>query len=644
MNIFRHNSNVPKNKATGYPFFLLIAAISLISTVAMLALINRGGTSPKLPLPEDSAIYRQSELPIEDRVNDLVRRMSLEEKIGQMALIENNSIKKISDVTQYGLGGILSGGGGKPKQNTPEGWLEMVTEFENAALQMRLNIPLLYGVDANHGHGNVPGAVLYPHFIGLGATADPKLVSEVAKATAEEVGATGINWIFSPTLDMPKDFRWGRTYEAFSDDPLLVGNLGAAFIAGLQTNRENGSKILATPKHYLGTGAMLWGSSTNKKFKIDQGATPADENALRKEYLPPFASAVNSGAMAVMAGLNSWGEKKLVASDFLITDVLKKELGFRGFVVSDYYGVYEIVKNDEYRSTVKAINAGVDMIMLPFEYKLFIKNVKRAVERGEISKARIDDAVRRILRAKFTAGLFDQKNAVHDLSVIGSDAHRSLARTAVSRSLVLLKNEGGLLPLSKNTSKIFVAGSGADNVGRQCGGWTVEWQGIDGNWLPGATSILKGIKAAVSPSARVVFDAFGNFTSETEKADIGIAVIGEKPYAEGWGDNANPTLDKSDIDAVNNLKRKSKKVIVVIVSGRPLIISHLINGWDALVAAWLPGSEGEGVADVIFGDQPFTGKLPLHWPKNISQVPISSDGKTIDGTAPLFPRGFGLEQ
>lgn len=626
----------------GHRDFILTVAVLLILTAVSLVMIDRTDFSPKLPPPEADAPYRQAELPIEDRVNDLVRRMSLGEKIGQMALMEKNSVKNISDITKYGLGGMLSGGGGKPKENTPEGWLEMVTELENAALQTRLGIPLLYGIDANHGHGNVPGAVIYPHFIGLGAASDPKLVSEIAEATAEEVGATGVNWIFSPTLDMPKDFRWGRTYEAFSDDPLLVEKLSSAFIIGLQTNRQDGLMILATPKHYLGTGAALWSTSINKKFKIDQGATPADESALRKEYLPPFASAIDSGALTVMVGLNSWGGEKLAASEYLITDVLKKELGFKGFVVSDWYGVYEIVKNDDYHSAVKAINAGVDMVMLPLEYKPFIRNVNKAVARGEISEERINDAVRRILRAKFAAGLFDQKNAKHDLSIIGLDAHRALARTAVNKSLVLLKNENGLLPLSKNIDKVFVAGSGADNVGRQCGGWTVEWQGIDGNWLPGSTSILKGIRESLAPSAEVVFDASGNFTGETGQADIGIAVVSERPYTEGWGDDADPALDRSDIDAISNLKKKSKRVVVIIVSGRPLIISDRIGDWDALVAAWLPGSEGRGVADVIFGDAPFTGKLPLPWPKNISQVPIDSDGKTSDRTAPLFVRGFGL--
>jgi beta-glucosidase len=342
-----------------------------------------------------------------------------------------------------------------------------------------------------------------------------------------------------------------------------------------------------------------------------------------------------------MVGLNSWGDSKLSAEKNLVTNVLKGELGFNGFAVSDWYGVYEI-SGDDYSSAVTAINAGVDMVMLPFDYKSFIKNVTRAVRRGEIREERIDDAVRRILRAKFALGLFDTGETKDSHDVVGSREHRALAREAVAKSLVLLKDESSVLPIRKSVRNIQVAGSAANNVGRQVGAWTVEWQGIDGNWLPGSTSILEGIRARAGSSVDVAYEATGIFPVRGQRADLGIAVVGEKPYAEGWGDREYPVLDASDLEAIENLQATCEKVVVVIVSGRPLFVTNEISSWDAVVSAWLPGSEGAGVADVLFGDKPFVGTLPLPWPHHSEQLPITSDGKTRDGTPLLFPRYFGL--
>jgi beta-glucosidase len=598
--------------------------------------------SAPLPLP-DYPLYRNASVPNDQRVIDLLSHMTLKEKIGQMALVEKNSVYRLEDVRTYGLGGILSGFGGKPENNTPEGWKNMVASFTSLARKSRLGIPVLYGVDAIHGHSNVPGATIFPHFIGLGASGDATLVEDVARATKEELMATGVNLSYSPTYDMPEDIRWGRVYETFSDDPTLVSKLGAAYIEGLQSEAVSPATIavLATPKHYIGGGSMLWNTSSNENFKIDQGTTPANETKLRSLYVPPFKDAVVAGAMSVMVGLNSWGETKLSADTYLIQDVLKDELGFTGFVVSDWYSVYEIPGGD-YVAAVTAINAGVDMVMLPFDYKPFIKNVTRAVRRGEISEARIDDAVRRILTAKFALGLFDIANTVPDIASIGSLEHRALARDAVAKSVVLLKNSGGILPLKKTSMTIRIAGSAADNIGKQAGAWTVEWQGIDGNWLAGATSILDGIKKIAPANTRIEFDAEAHFATSSPKADVGIAFVGESPYAEGWGDNPNPTLSADDFATIERLKAVSKKVVVVLVTGRPLIITDEIPDWDAVVVAWLPGSEGAGIADILFGTKNFTGKLPLPWPARISQLPITTDGSTRDGTPTLFPRYFGL--
>lgn len=599
--------------------------------------------SKDVPPPPLNPLYKNSAMPLEERVADLLSHMTLEEKIGQMALVEKNSIQELSDISTYGLGGLLSGFGGRPDDNTPQGWKNMVNTFVSESRSSRLGIPALYGVDAIHGHTNVPGATVFPHFIGVGASGNEALVQQVAAATAQELLATGVNWSYSPTYDMPQDIRWGRVYETFSDDPVLVSRLGSAYIRGLQETSSGATStisILATPKHYIGAGGMAWNSSSNENFTIDQGTTPADEDTLRRHYLPPFQKAVETGALSIMAGLNSWGDTKLAASSYLIQTVLKEELGFKGFVVSDWYGVYEI-PGGNYKAAVTAINAGIDMVMLPFDYKGFSSDVRRAVRNGDISEERINDAVKRILMVKFKLGLFDISSAINPIE-LGSPTHRALAREAVAQSLVLLKNDNQLLPIAGSVGTIRVAGSAADNIGKQAGAWTVEWQGIDGNWLPGATSILQGMREVAPKDTTIEFDAGGNFALNSPKADLGIAIVGEAPYAEGWGDTPKPAVSDEDLATIQRLKQSSKKVVVVLVTGRPLIITDEIRDWDATVVAWLPGSEGAGVADVLFGKKSFTASLPLPWPASIEQLPIIEDN-TSDGSTVLFPRYFGLQ-
>jgi len=551
--------------------------------------------------------YQDATLPTQERVVDLLGRMTLAEKIGQMALVEKNSIKNNNDIATYGLGAIMSGGGGKPTDNSPTGWKDMIQSFQTKSQTTRLQIPLLYGVDANHGHGNVPGATIFPHAIGLGATNNAELVKNIAKATAQEAEATGVNWIFSPNLDVTNDVRWGRTYETFGSNTETIAKLGQASIEGMNTVPT----MLAGAKHFIGNGATEWGSSENKNFFIDQGNASVSEEELRKTHLIPFISAIDAGAKSIMIGLNQWNNEKIIFHTYLIQDVLKGKLGFDGFVFSDWYGVYEGESNKS-TALISAINAGVDMVMLPYDYTQFSRIMHRAVQNGDISEARIDDAVTRILTVKFDKGLFDTTPTnVSDLDIVGSKEHKDLARIAVQQSLVLLKNKN-VLPLSKKVNSIFIAGSSADNIGRQSGGWTVEWSGIDGNWIPG-TTILEGIKNTVSPTTNIQYDMQGSFPTQTEKADVGIAIVGEMPYAEGWGDNAHPSLSEEDINTIEALKAQSKKIVVIIVSGRPLDIAPYIDEWDAVVAVWLPGSEGMGIADVLFGDVSFTGKLPIEW-------------------------------
>ncbi len=611
---------------------LIVIVLLLLATAVLLFFMN---TPPK-PTLTNSSKYLDTTLPVDERIADLLAQMTMAEKIGQMALVEKNSLADETDIATYGLGAVLSGAGAKPKNNTVEGWSEMVAEFQAEAGKSRLRIPLLYGVDAVHGHAMVPHATVFPHQIGLGATGDADLVKAIGKATAEDLVASGVNVNYAPNLDLPVDIRWGRMYEAFSDDPILVSRLGSAYVQGLQGEGAT-VPVVATLKHFTGVGSMQWNSSLNKNFKLDQGVTVADNELLHSTYLPPFKAAVDAGALSVMIGLHMWGDGKMITQKKIITGELKNKLGFTGYVVSDWYGLYENAGN-KFIATIRGINAGVDMVMLPFDYKTFIRHVTWANRLGLISDARIDDAATRILRAKFALGLFDGE--VTQPTKLAQ--HRELSRQAVAQSLVLLKNDVKVLPLQSTVSHIRVAGSAADNVGLQSGAWTVEWQGVDGNWLQGATSILDGIKQHVSPNTKVEYSLSGIYKTSGQKAPLGIAVVGEVPYAEGWGDKEYPILSNEDLTAIKNLQASCDNVVVVIVSGRPLLIANEVTNWDTLVAAWLPGTEGIGVADVLFGKKQFMGTLPVPWPKTAEQLPLTHDGATADETEVLFPRYSGL--
>jgi beta-glucosidase len=596
--------------------FLIFLVLFLVLTIGVVYIFFENYSSPNLNTQYCHGTnfpYQNPDLPIEERVDDLISKMNDWEKIGQMVLIEKNSIHNLKEITKYNIGALLSGGGAGPKQDTPLAWVEMINDFQSAAKNTCLEIPILYGIDAIHGHGNVFGATVFPHFIGLGATKDPDLVERVARATAKEMAATGIYWNFAPNLDVVKDIRWGKTYETFGSDTANVALLGLAYLKGIQDFSKGYFEVVANPKHFIGGGAMQYGTSRNKDFKIEEGNIIIDEETLRREHLVPFQEAIASGAQIIMVGTASWEGKINSGNDYLLTGILKNELGFSGFIVSDWYGVYQ-VSSTRYNSLVTAINAGIDMVMTPFEYKDFMFNMQMALSNGDITRERLDDAVRRILTIKFKLGLFDRPQPSLDgLSVIGNDEHRELAREAVRKSLVLLKNKNTTLPLSKSINKIIIAGSAADNLGRQAGGWTTEWQGIDGNYGLLGTTILKAIENTVSENTKIEYNKQGDFSLENNLADFGIVVVGEKPYAEGWGDSAELILSAEDLLAIEKTKARSKKLVVIIVSGRPLLIKEYMKDWDAVIAAWLPGSEGQGVADVLFGDYPFVGTLPVEW-------------------------------
>jgi len=615
---------------TRYRFFLL-----WVNVVVLLFVIA--------PLSAQDAVYTDATQPVEARVEDLLAQMTLEEKIGQMTLVEKGSITPDA-VTTYFIGGVLSGGGGAPTQNTPQAWLQMVTDYQNGALATRLAIPMIYGVDAIHGHNNLYGATIFPHNVGLGATGNADLVEQIGRATATEIMATGIYWNYAPVIAVVRDIRWGRAYEAFGENTELATELGLAAMRGLQGDSLS---VLATPKHYIGDGATTWGTSTFGPDNIDRGDTVMDEATLREVLLPPYIEAVNQGALSIMASYNSWNGLPLHAERYLMTDVLKGELGFEGFIVSDWQAIDQITPNF-YEAVVTSINAGVDMNMVPYNYQQFITTMLEAVDNGDITMERIDDAVRRILRAKFAVGLFEHPTTNGTpFDVVGSDDHRALARQAVQESLVLLKNNDAL-PINPDAALIFVAGSAADDIGMQSGGWTIQWQGAAGNITEG-TTILEGIDELVSADTLVEYSGSGRFDSITDAngtpliADVGIVVVGEEPYAEFEGDSATLALSRRDLTTIERVRAQSAKLIVVLVSGRPMIITDQLNSADAVVAAWLPGSEGQGVADVLFGDAPFTGTLPYTWPRSVDQLPFDFANIPTEGcAAPLFPYGYGL--
>jgi beta-glucosidase len=586
---------------------------------------------------------------VNPNLEQLVERMTLREKIGQMTQVDVKSLLE-GAVREFGIGSVLSGGGGNPTPNNPPAWAEMVRRVQSEALESRLGIPLLYGVDAIHGHSNVRGATIFPHNIGLGATRDLDLVERAGRITASELLATNVHWTFAPAVSVPQDIRWGRTFEAFSQDPALVSALGAAFIRGLNGTDKSGhgnrQPVLASPKHFVGDGGTSWGSTRRydwiqgwwnpdapDRWQLDQGDLRSDEAVLRSVHLPPYEEAIRAGALSIMISYSSWNGHKLHAHRYLLTDVLKGELAFQGFLVSDWLGVSQLDSNFE-NAVCLAINAGLDMVMVPFEYQRFIRAVEAGVETGVVPMSRIEDACRRILHVKAALGLFDHPFGDGALlPQVGCAAHRAVAREAVSKSQVLLKNETATLPLSPNISRLFVAGAAADDIGLQCGGWTIEWQGGRGAVTAG-TTLLQGINEMLAPGATVIYQPDGEF--EGERGEVGIVVLSEQPYCEGEGDRYDLALLPEEVELVRRVRRHCDLLILVIYSGRPLIIGDVIGSCDAIVASWLPGTEAQGIADVLFGKLPFTGRLPYEWPETMEQV------SSPNGHAPLFALSFGL--
>jgi len=568
-----------------------------------------------------------------EKASSLLATMTSDEKIAQLHQVERANTSA-SDITTYDVGSVYSQGGSAPSTNNPTSWADMIDGFQKAAFASRLKIPIIYGLDVVHGVGPVNGATVFPHNIGLGATRDLALVEQVGSTVADEAAGVGANFPFGPVVAVVRDERWGRTYESFGEDTQLVSDMGVAYINGFQ-KRSGPLTVLANAKHYLGDGGT--------KDGINNGDTSGDETALRAMHLTPYQAAVNAGVGSVMASYSSWQGVRLHQNTSMITGVLKGDLGFQGFVGSDYNGCTQNGVN-----IGSCLNAGVDMVMtFPTTTASFLSTVRNLVP-STVAQSRIDDAARRILVAKCEMGLLDGAQHLVDRSLtaqVGSVAHRTLARQAVAKSLVVLKNDGGVLPLSKSVAGIALGGKTADNIGNQCGGWTITWQGRSGNTTTG-TTVRQALQAVVS-NVNYALDG-----SATSNSTVGIAVIGETPYSEGCGDIPTPvggdlcfnrtstlSLDSADVAVVQKMKDAGLKTVVVLVSGRPLILDKILPIADAIVAAWLPGTEGAGITDVLFGDVHPTGKLPITWPSSESQLPINQGDANYD---PLYPYGYGL--
>jgi beta-glucosidase len=611
-----------------------ITSFALAAVAAMSAAVLVSCSQTALPPPPADAPYLNPALSASVRAQDLLGRMTPEEKYGQMMLMERLYVEP-QEITSLGVGSIMPAIGYYPTPNVASKWQDTYDELQQRALATRLRIPLFFGTDEVHGQDGVTGSTIFPHNIGLGAANDANLMQQIGRATAQESAGTGINWAYAPAVSVARDDRWGRTFESFGEVPSLPTALGPALVTGLQGTGvgKASPSVMATAKHFIADGGTLDGH--------DRGDAQISETELRAIHLPPFQAAVNANVGAVMVSYSSWNGVKDHANHFLLTDLLKSELGFKGIVMSDFTGIDQI--DGQYffspAEVATAVNAGIDLVAGPISAPLFVEYMRQDVANGSITMDRVDDAVLRIITKKFELGLFEQPFADRSMtSSVGSAAHRQLARQAVRESQVLLKNANNVLPLSKS-SKVFVAGKSADNIGYQSGGWTIGWQGDSGPITQG-TTILQGIQQAVTSPANVTYDRYGNGVNNSYSAAI--AVIGETPYAEFWGDRqgqlGNLQLDAEDQGTLAKLESAGIPVIVVMVSGRPLEVTDQIPKWNAFVEAWLPGTEGNGVSDVLFGDFKPTGKLPVTWFARETQEPINVG----DGKVGLFPFGFGL--
>ncbi|MBX2849001.1 MAG: exo 1,3/1,4-beta-D-glucan glucohydrolase [Acidiferrobacterales bacterium] len=653
--------NIKSNITISKPLQIFVLGVALLGHAGCNKDVTTNG-------PENSTAIAQSKnidiwpsldysstynLELENQVSELLTNMTIEQKVAQMIQPEIRDVT-VEDMRRYGFGSFLNGGGAFPQNNkhaTPEDWINLAEDMYQASIDDSIDgstIPAIWGTDAVHGHNNVIGATLFPHNIGLGAANDPQLIEEIASATAREVMATGIDWVFAPTVAVVRNDRWGRTYEGYSEDPEIVRDYAAAIVRGLQGNIGDDflsdRNVISTVKHFLGDGGTQDG--------VDQGNTIVDEQTLFDIHAQGYVGGLSAGAQSVMASFNSWQGKKLHGHKYLLTDVLKDKIGFDGFVVGDWLGHGQIEGCTNY-DCPETINAGLDIFMASGDsWKPLFENTVAQVKSGEIPMTRINDAVSRILRVKLRAGIFKKPSPANrplsgNVDLIGAAGHREIARRAVRSSLVLLKNENDVLPISP-TKHILIAGDAANNIGKQSGGWTITWQGTNNTNedFPGGSSIYDGFAEAISAGGgEVTLSIDGSYQN---KPDVAIVVFGEEPYAEGVGDIKNVAYQpgtQSDLALLEKLKAQGIPVVSVFISGRPLYINAELNASDAFVAAWLPGSEGRGVSDVLLAStageiqHDFSGRLSYSWPASPYQSEVNRNDNNY---SPLFPYGFGL--
>ena len=575
-------------------------------------------------------------------VEKILNSMTIEEKVGQVIMADLDFVKP-SDLKKYPLGGILNGGNTSPRgklKSTPAEWKSLAQEFHDESIgRGGAAIPVLWGTDAVHGHSNVYGATIFPHNIGLGATQNAELLESIGQAVAEEVLATGLFWTFAPTVTVPQDYRWGRTYEGYSESPELVARLGKAFVYGLQGSGDdflNNNRIIGTAKHFLGDGGTFLG--------VDQGDTKTDEQSLRYIHGTSYFAALDACVQTVMASFNSWNGSKLHGNDYLLTEVLKNKMQFNGFVVGDWNGHGQVTGCSN-ANCAASFNAGVDMFMVPEDWKDLYRNTLRQAKKGEISKQRLDDAVRRILLVKERMGMFDGRQPKDsNFTEVGLQKNREIARQAVRESIVLLKNNNNVLPISRK-ARILVIGPDANSLRTQTGGWTLDWQGANNNNddFPGSITFLEALNEVSQGSVDFVENIQAR---ETDDYDIAIVAFGEQPYAEGVGDRKNLSFNRTaQIIALEKLKELNIPSVALFFSGRPLWVTREINLSDAFVAAWLPGTESRGMIDVLLKDEgdeinyDIKGRLPFSWPKTPFQANLNYFDPASD---PLFAFGYGL--
>ncbi len=611
---------------------MLKKIILTLTVIILFTLVACVENHEEPPIVEDD--YPDASLSIDEKIEWWLERLTVEEKAGQMVQGERSNNNGQTGVTpamvrDLNLGSVLNGGGNVPPQNNVSSWYQMYQSMLNASLQSSSKIPIIYGVDAVHGHANLQGATVFPHNIGLAAANNAELMKDIGEVIAYEVSQTGLTYNFAPSIGVIKDKRWGRTYETLGENPQVAANLVGPYIEGIQSYNVAGSA-----KHFVGDSYTIFG--TGLDGKLDRGNSIITQEELEEIHYPLYQAAIDAGVKTIMVSYSSLNGVRMHENKELVTDVLKDEFGFKGFVMGDYNGIDDINATTFNQKVIKSINAGVDMLMQPHNFESVINVIIGAVNSNLISMERMDDAVSRILRVKYEIGLFEEKERI--ASDLRNEHALSIARQAVRESMVLLKNENQVLPLNKSQN-VLLLGPGSDNIGIQSGGWTITWQGSDQLTIPGHT-IKDALEEVMDGTVYTSIDYL-------DKADVVIVVLAEKPHAEMMGDSLalsliSDTAYTSNLTYLNQIKDIEKPVLAMLIASKPLLVNDYISDFDAFVMLFLPGTEGLGITDVLLGEHDFKGKLPYTWPKTLEQAHHTYMDNGYNPNDYQFPYGFGL--